>query len=76
LPLKQVIQELLSGVSTPAQLTRRYEIFSGLIYRWKKHFYKNLFSDTPKQKAALRERVIPLDQLVGKLTLEQKIFYQ
>jgi len=73
LTLIHVIQEILSGVNTPAQLTLRYEISPGLLYHWKKHYYK-FFFDTPKHGAALRERVIKLDQLVGKLALEQKIF--
>ena len=62
---QQVIQELLSGVSTPAQLTRRYKISSGLLYHWKKQYYKNLFSDTPNRETALQERVTQLEQLVG-----------
>ena len=33
---RQVIEELLSGVSSPAQIIRRYEISSGLLYHWKK----------------------------------------
>ncbi len=69
---RQVIQELLSGTSTAAQLTRRYEISSGLLYHWKKQYYKNLFSDTPNREAALQERVTQLEQLVGKLTLENE----
>jgi transposase len=69
---QQVIQELLSGVSTPAQLTRRYEISSGLLYHWRKQYYKNLFSHAPNREAALQERVNQLEQLVGKLTLENE----
>ena len=69
---QQVIQELLSGVSTAAQLTRRHEISSGLLYHWKKQYYKNLFSDSPNREAALQQRVTQLEQLVGKLTLENE----
>jgi transposase-like protein len=29
---RQAVEELLSGVRTPAQLIRRYEISSGLLY--------------------------------------------
>jgi transposase len=66
--------KLVSGVSTSAQLTRRHEIPSGLLYHWKKQQYKNLFADTPNREAALQERVTQLEQLFGKLTVENDFF--
>jgi transposase-like protein len=42
---RQVINELLSGVSTPAQLSRRHEISSSLPYHWKKQYAKGGFGD-------------------------------
>ena len=30
---RQVVDELLGGISTPAQIIRRYEISSGLLYK-------------------------------------------
>ena len=35
---RQVIEELLSGESSPAQLCRRYSISSSLLYHWKKQY--------------------------------------
>jgi len=35
---RRIIEELLSGMSTVAQLTRRYEISSGLLYHWKEQY--------------------------------------
>jgi transposase len=69
---RQVIEELLSGVSSPAQIIRRYEISSGLLYHWKKQYAKGAFENPPDQTAALEERVRQLEQLVGKLTLENE----
>ena len=69
---RQVVEELLSGISTPAQITRRYEISSGLLYHWKRQYAKGGFENPPDQKAALEERVRQLEQLVGKLTLENE----
>jgi len=37
---RQIIKEPLSGMSTSAQLTRRYEVSSGLLYHWKKQYAK------------------------------------
>lgn len=69
---RQVVEELLSGLSTPAQLIRRHEISSGLLYHWKKQYAKGGFENPPCQEAALEERVRQLEQLVGKLSLENE----
>jgi len=69
---RQIIEELLSGMSTPVQLTRRYEIFSGLLYHWKEQYAKGRFDNEPSKEAALEDRVHQLEQLVCKLTLENE----
>jgi transposase len=69
---RQVVEELLSGISSPAQIIRRYEISSGLLYHWKKQYARGAFENPPDQTAALEERVRQLEQLVGKLTLENE----
>jgi transposase len=69
---RQIVEELLSGMSTPAQLTRRYEISSGLLYHWKEQYAKGRYDNEPSKEAALEDRVHQLEQLVGKLTLENE----
>ena len=69
---RQVIEEYLSGVSTAAQLMRRHEISSGLLYHWKDQYTKGRFDNPPTHEAALEERVRQLEQLVGRLTLENE----
>ena len=69
---RQIVEELLSGMSTPAQLTRRHEISSGLLYHWKEQYAKGRFNNEPSKEAALEDRVRQLEQLVGKLTLENE----
>jgi transposase len=69
---RQVVEEHLSGVSTAAQLMRRHDISSGLLYHWKDQYAKGRFDNPPTQEAALEERVRRLEQLVGKLTLENE----
>jgi len=54
---RQIVEELLSGMSTPAQLTRRYEISSGLLYHWKEQYAKGRFDNEPSKEAALEDRV-------------------
>ncbi len=69
---RQVIQDLLSGESSPAQLCRRYNISSSLLYYWKKQYSRGKFNSEPTDEAALRDRVEKLERLVGKLTLENE----
>ena len=69
---RQVVEELLSGVRSPAQIMRKHEISSGLLYHWKKQYLNNLFADAPNREAALEERICQLEQLAGKLALENE----
>jgi transposase len=69
---RQVVEELLSGVSRPAQIIRCHNISSGLLYRWKEQYARGRFDDLPNRETALEERVRQLEQLVGRLTLENE----
>jgi len=69
---RQVVEELVSGQSRPAQLCRRYEISSSLLYHWKRQYARGKFNNEPTEEAALRDRVEKLERLVGKLTLENE----
>lgn len=69
---RQVVQELLSGESTPAQLCRRHNIGSSLLYHWKRQYSRGKFENEPTEEAGLKDRVEKLERLVGKLTLENE----
>jgi len=69
---RQVVEELLSGESRPAQFCRRYNISSSLLYHWKRQYSRGKFSNEPTAEAALRDRIEKLERLVGKLTLENE----
>jgi len=69
---RQVIQELLSGESRPAQLCRRHNISSSLLYHWKRQYSRGRFDNEPTEEGALRDRVEKLERLVGRLTLENE----
>ena len=69
---RQVIQELLSGESRQAQLCRRYNLSSSLLYHWKRQFSRGKFNNEPTEEAGLKDRVEKLERLVGKLTLENE----
>jgi transposase len=69
---RQVVEELLSCQSRPAQICRRYEISSSLLYHWKRQYARGKFNNEPTEEAALRDRVEKLERLVGKLMLENE----
>jgi len=69
---RQVVEELMSGESRPAQLCRRYNITSSVPYHWKKQYSRGKFNNEPTEEGALKDRVEKLERLVGKLTLENE----
>jgi len=69
---RQVVEELLSDESRPAQLCRRYNITSSVLYHWKKQYSRGKFNNEPIEEAVLRDRVEKLERLVGRLTLENE----
>lgn len=69
---RQVVEELLSGESRPAQLCRRHNISASLLYHWKKQYSRGKFNNEPTCEAALKDRIDKLERLVGRLTLENE----
>ena len=69
---RQVVEDLASGESRPAQVCRRYNISSSLIYHWKKQYSRGKFNNEPTVEAALKDRIEKLERLVGRLTLENE----
>jgi len=64
---RQVVEELLSGESRPAQLCHRHNIEGSLLYHWKKQYSRGKFNNEPVCEAALKDRVAKLERLVGRL---------
>ena len=69
---RQVVEELLSGESRPAQLCRRYNISPSLLYHWKRQYSRGKFNNEATEEGALRDRIEKLERLVGRLTLENE----
>jgi transposase len=68
----RVVEELLSEESRPAQLCRRHNISSSLLYHWKKQYGRGKFNNEPTAEGALKDRIEKLERLVGRLTLENE----
>jgi transposase len=69
---RQIVEELLSGESGPAQICRRHNIQSSLLYHWKWQYSRGKFNNEPTEEAALKDRVEQMERLVGRLTLENE----
>ena len=69
---RRVVEELMSGESRPAQLCRRYNITSSVLYHWKKQYSLGKFNNEPTEEGALKDKIERLERLVGKLTLENE----
>lgn len=69
---RQVVEELVGGEGSPAQLCRRYSISSSLLYHWKKQYSRGKLNDEPTAEGALKDRIEKLERLVGRLTLENE----
>ncbi len=70
--LRRVVEKLISGESRPAQLCRRYNINSSVLYHWKKQYTRGKFNNEPTEEEALRDRIEKLERLLGKLTQENE----
>jgi len=64
---REVVEELVSGTTGPAQLARRYNLSSGLLYHWKKQYARGKLNNEPTEEAALRDRMSQLEQMLGRL---------
>jgi len=69
---REVVEELLSRTTGPAQLARRYNLSSGLLYHWKNQYARGKLNNEPAEEAALRDRIGQLEQILARLTLENE----
>ena len=70
---RRVVEELLSGINTPAQIIRKYNISSGLVHHWKKRYALGKFENEPRHDLALKERIKELERMVGRLTMDNDL---
>ena len=71
---RQVVEELLSGVATLGQLSRRYEISSGLIGHWRERYVEGkLIEGKTANVKALEAKIKDLERMVGRLTMDNEL---
>ena len=72
---KQIVESIVSGSATQAELAREYRISPVMINRWKKDYKKGKFFENVSScdMAKLELRIRDLERLVGRLTLENEM---
>ena len=72
---KQIVESIVSGAATQAELARECRISPVMINRWKKDYKAGKFFEnvSSQDMAKLELRIRDLERLVGRLTLENEI---
>ena len=72
---KQMVESIVSGSATQAEMTREYRISPVMINRWKKDYKAGKFFEnvSSHDMAKLELRIRELERLLGKLTLENEM---
>lgn len=71
---RQLVEEILSGISTPAALCRKHNIARPILSRWQKQYAKGKFDNEPIVEAVLQERFQQLERMIGRLTMDNDLF--
>ena len=72
----EVVLEALGGESSQAELCRRHNLSENQVSTWKRQLLENVetfFESADKQSSESAERIVQLEQLVGRLTLALEI---
>jgi len=72
---KQIVESIVAGTATQAELAREYRISPVLINKWKKDYKTGKFFENvdSHDMAKLELRVRELERLLGKITLENEM---
>lgn len=70
---RQLVEEVLSGISTPATLCRKHGIARPVLSRWQKQYAKGKFDNEPIAEVIIQERVQQLERMVGRLTMDNDL---
>jgi transposase len=69
---RAAMAEYMAGIKV-AEICRRYEISSGMLYYWKRRSDKGLLDGNPDKETMLEKRVAELERMVGRLTMENEL---
>ena len=70
---RQVVEELLAGAATMAQVCRRYELCQTVVRTWKEQYAQGRLADPAAVGESQEQRIRELECMVGKLTMENAL---
>jgi transposase len=70
---RMVVEQYLSGNHTQAQLLRHYDLSHNMLYRWRQEYESGAYNRESEAEVKAKDtRIRQLEQLVGRLTLENE----
>jgi transposase len=71
---RQVVEEIISGVSGFGQICRRYNLAPSIVSGWKKKYKEGHLIEGPQTNdTAQMARIADLERMVGRLTMENDL---
>jgi len=70
---RQVVEELLAGAATMAQVCRRYELCQTVVRNWREQYAQGRLADPEQVGQNQEQRLLELERMVGQLTMENAL---
>jgi len=70
---RQVVEELLAGAATLAQLCRRHELCQTVIRNWRQQYAQGRLAAPEGVGESREQRIRDLERMVGQLTMENAL---
>jgi transposase-like protein len=70
---RQVVEEVLAGAATMAQVCRRYELCPTVIRNWKQQYAQGGLAEAEGVGQDQAQRMLELERMVGQLTMENAL---
>lgn len=67
---RRIVEEVLSGAFSLAQVCQRHEVAAGQVHQWRRQYEQGLFSAEAREARELNERIRELERKVGQLAVE------
>ena len=69
----RVVEELLSGIATPASQCRKYNIAYPVIAHWKQAYADGKLDNEPTTEVGYKDKITELECMVGRLTMDNEL---
>jgi len=70
---RQVVEEVLAGAATMAQVCRRYELCQTVVRNWREQYAQGRLAEREQAGEGDEQRLQELERMVGQLTMENAL---